>query len=397
MPARSTRTSRKRSSQNDLVCAAVLSGNRNFEARIHPNIKANFLASPPLVVAYAIAGRANIDLMTRAARQRPRRQAGLPARHLAHGAGSRRGDAVRHRSGDLPPPVQRFHQGQPAVEQHPDRRRRRSTPGTDSTYIAEPPFFKDFTMHPGTRARHPRRARARPSSATRSPPTTSARPARSSRPRRRAPTCSSTACAVPDFNSYGSRRGNHEVMMRGTFANVRIKNLMLPPNADGSRVEGGVTLLQPERRADVDLRGGDDLHRARHADHRLRRRGVRHRQLARLGGQGHAAARRQGRWWRAASSASTAPTWSAWACCPASSRARDSVASLRHRRRRDVRPHRRRGRDPTADGRDADHPSPATARRRRVPLLLRIDTPIEVDYYRHGGILPFVLRELLAA
>ena len=69
--------------QNDLVCAAVLSGNRNFEARIHPNIKANFLASPPLVVAYAIAGRANIDMTTEPLGNGQRRQAGVPARHLA--------------------------------------------------------------------------------------------------------------------------------------------------------------------------------------------------------------------------------------------------------------------------------------------------------------------------
>ena len=64
MLARWTRTSKRPSSENDLICAAVLSGNRNFEARIHPSIKANFIASPPLVVAYAIAGRVNIDLTT---------------------------------------------------------------------------------------------------------------------------------------------------------------------------------------------------------------------------------------------------------------------------------------------------------------------------------------------
>ena len=85
-----------------------------------------------------------------------------------------------------------------------------------------------------------------------------------------------------DFNSYGSRRGNHEVMMRGTFANVRIKNLMLPPNADGSRVEGGMTLTHPTA-VDVDLRRDDGLCRPRNADGHLRWRGIRHRQLARLG------------------------------------------------------------------------------------------------------------------
>ena len=63
-----------------------------------------------------------------------------------------------------------------------------------------------------------------------------------------------------DFNSYGSRRGNHEVMMRGTFANVRIKNLMIPAGADGSREEGGVTLFQPSAARRCHLRRGDEVH-----------------------------------------------------------------------------------------------------------------------------------------
>jgi aconitate hydratase len=74
-----------------------------------------------------------------------------------------------------------------------------------------------------------------------------------------------------DFNSYGSRRGNHEVMMRGTFANVRIKNLMLPLGADGSREEGGVTLFQPSQEKMFIYDAGDALHRRRHADSGLRR------------------------------------------------------------------------------------------------------------------------------
>ena len=79
-----------------------------------------------------------------------------------------------------------------------------------------------------------------------------------------------------DFNSYGSRRGNHDVMMRGTFANVRIKNLMIPAKADGSRVEGGLTIHQPSGEQDVDLRRSDEVHRRGHADRRVRRRRIRH-------------------------------------------------------------------------------------------------------------------------
>jgi len=92
-----------------------------------------------------------------------------------------------------------------------------------------------------------RRCRAHASwrcSATRSPPTTSRPRAPSRTARRPASGCSANGVQKADFNSYGARRGNHEVMMRGTFANVRIKNLMVPPKADGSRDEGGCTLYQ---------------------------------------------------------------------------------------------------------------------------------------------------------
>ena len=115
---------------------------------------------------------------------------------------------------------------------------RRDGPGLQlaarSTYIAEPPFFEGFSMQPAPPRDDQGRARARASSATRSPPTTSARPARS---RRRSPAghyLQEQRRAKADFNSYGARRGNHEVMMRGTFANVRIKNLMVR-QADGTR------------------------------------------------------------------------------------------------------------------------------------------------------------------
>ena len=121
----------------------------------------------------------------------------------------------------------------------------------ESTYIAQPPFFDTSACSPAASATSatPRRWR---SSAIRSPPTTSAPQAASSRPPRQASTCKSKGVAAKDFNSYGSRRGNHEVMMRGTFANVRIKNLMLPPKDDGSRVEGGYTLYKGEQMAIYD-------------------------------------------------------------------------------------------------------------------------------------------------
>ena len=131
-----------------------------------------------------------------------------------------------------------------------------------------------------------------------------------------------------DFNCYGSRRGNHDVMMRGTFANVRIKNLMLPPGADGSREEGGVTLFQPTGEKmfiyDAAMKyiaegtptvvfGGEEYGTG---------------SIARLGGQGHAAARRQGRGRAQLRAHPPLATWSAWACCRCSSRAATSWQSL---------------------------------------------------------------------
>ena len=234
--------------KNDLICAAVLSGNRNFEARIHPNIKANFLASPPLVVAYAIAGTVLRDLMTEPVGQGHQRPGRLAGRHLADQRRDLRADEARDEPQGFP--------GQ--LRQGQDRARRavediQGVAGQvydwpSSTYIAEPPFFEGFRMQAnddrGAASASACAARASwRCSATRSPPTTSRRPARSRKLAGRPVAASQHGVSKADFNSYGSRRGNHEVMMRGTFANVRIKNLMIPPGPDGSREEGGVTLI----------------------------------------------------------------------------------------------------------------------------------------------------------
>ena len=248
---------------NDLICAAVLSGNRNFEARIHPNLKANFLASPPLVVAYAIAGTVLTRPHDGAARHGQGRRARVPARHLADVARDRRGVAVRARPGDLPPAVRQRRRRQSDVGPH-RRHDRAGLQLADVDLHREAAVLRrlhdEARRRPATSPAHARSA----SSATRSRPTTSRPPARSRRTRRPASGCIEHGVTKADFNSYGSRRGNHEVMMRGTFANVRIKNLMIPARADGTREEGGVTLFQPGvGRQDVHLRRRDALHRAR--------------------------------------------------------------------------------------------------------------------------------------
>ena len=116
-----------------------------------------------------------------------------------------------------------------------------------------------------------------------------------------------------DFNSYGARRGNHEVMMRGTFANIRLRNQLVPG------VEGGWTRHFPDGEQMSIYDAAMRYQQRGHAAGRHRRQGVRHRQLARLGGEGHRPARRARRASPRATSASTAATWSAWACCRCSS------------------------------------------------------------------------------
>jgi aconitate hydratase A / 2-methylisocitrate dehydratase len=229
--------------QNDLVCAAVLSGNRNFEARIHANLRANFLASPPLVVAYAIAGTVLKDLMSEP---------------LGKGK-----DGKDVWIGDIWPTGQEVYDCLKYAMDPQTFQRRYSHLGEDnelwkqvpsaqgvaydwpkSTYIAEPPFFQGFGMQPGALSGI---AGARVLGIFGDSVTTDhispAGAIKDTSPAGKY--LIDNGVMKVDFNSYGVCRGNHEVMMRGTFANVRIKNLMLPPKSDGTRVEGGITLFQP--------------------------------------------------------------------------------------------------------------------------------------------------------
>ncbi len=198
--------------EHDLVVAAVLSGNRNFEGRIHPQVRASYLASPPLVVAYALAGTVDIDLTTRAARHRSRRQAGLPARHLA----DERGGARTVLASALKPAL--FAQSYGTVFEGDERWRALPVPeggqyawDASSTYVQEPPFFDDLTPEPAPLHDITRRPGAgdarrlgddRPHLARRLDPEGQPRRPLPRRARRH---------SRSDFNSYGARRGNHEV------------------------------------------------------------------------------------------------------------------------------------------------------------------------------------------
>ncbi|MGB8410319.1 MAG: aconitate hydratase AcnA, partial [Gallionella sp.] len=226
--------------KHDLVCAAVLSGNRNFEARIHPNIRANFLASPPLVVAYAIAGTMLKDFHTE------------PLGKTKTGKDVYIGDiwpthdevqALMKLAMDAPT-FKRLYSN--LAEANPMWKQISAPSGQvynwpESTYIAEPPFFDTFSMQPAPigNVSGARTLAIFGDSVT----TDHISPAGSFKATSPAGKyLQGRGVDAKDFNSYGARRGNHEVMMRGTFANVRIKNLMLPARADGSRIEGGYTL-----------------------------------------------------------------------------------------------------------------------------------------------------------
>jgi len=376
--------------KNDLVCAAVLSGNRNFEARIHPNIRANFLASPPLVVAYAIAGTMLKDFRTE------------PLGKGKNGRDVYIGDiwpthdevqALMKLAMDAPT-FRRLYAN--LADANPLWKKISAPTGQvyswpESTYIAEPPFFENFSMQP-TPVGNVSGARILcifGDSVT----TDHISPAGSFKPTSPAGKyLQDRGVAVKDFNSYGSRRGNHEVMMRGTFANVRVKNMMLPVKADGSRIEGGYTLYQGKQMPIYEaamnfiasgtptvIFAGEEYGTGSSRDWAAKG--------TQLLGVKAVIARSYERIHRS--------NLVGMGVLPLQFKGDTNVASLKLTG------------DETFDisGID-DNLKPQqdvtlTIKRRdgstqKVPLLLRIDTPIEVDYYRHGGILPYVLRELVS-
>ncbi len=375
---------------NDIIACAVLSGNRNFEARIHPNIKGNFLASPPLVVAFALAGRVNIDLT-----QEPL------------GIGSD-GKAVFLK--DIWPTSQEIGAlmqlaQNPKVYQalYSDFTKDNdlwndisTTTGDvyswpESTYIAEPPFFKDFGMSYGDigEIKQAKALLIVGDSVT----TDHISPAGSFKPTTPAGKyLIDHNVTQKDFNSYGSRRGNHEVMMRGTFANVRIKNLILPANSDGSRIEGGYT-LQDSKQIDIydaamnyinqntptvifageEYGTGSSRDWAAKGTQLLGVRAVIAKSFERihrsnLVGMGVIPLQFKGSDTASSLGITGQETYDIIGIDNNIKPQQDLELVITY-----------------ADG-----------QKKHVQVLCRIDTPIEVEYYKHGGILPYVLRELLA-
>jgi aconitate hydratase len=385
--------------KHDLICAAVLSGNRNFEARIHPNLKANFLGSPPLVVAYAIAGNMTRNLMTEPL-----------------GTGS---DGKPVFLGDVWPSSDEVH----ALMRHaldPDAYRANyeevaKNPGKlwggiegvtgqvynwpTSSYIAQPPFFANFSMTPPAATSSNGVTGAKVMALFGDSITTDhISPAGSIKDTSPAGQyLIARGVDKLDFNSYGARRGHHEVMMRGTFANVRVKNLMLPARADGSRIEGGLTIY----------RNGGELSGAIMPIYDAAMKYVASgTPTVVFAGEEYGTG--SSRDWAAKGTqllgikAVIAKSFErihrsnlvGMGVLPLQFRTGDSWQALKLVGDETI--------DILIEGELAPQRDATLVIRRadgkeqRVTLTLRIDTPIEVDYYEHGGILPYVLRQLLA-
>jgi len=375
---------------NQLIATAVLSGNRNFEARIHSNIKGNFLASPPLVVAYAIAGKMNIDLDSEPLGTG---RDGQPVYLRDIWPSSAEIQSVSHYAtnpalyrslyADLTRDLPLWnHIEAPTGDQYR---------WDDSTYIACPPFFDAFSMQAGEIS-GVSRARALAIFGD-SVTTDHISPAGSFSPSSPAGKyLQGKGVAVKDFNSYGSRRGNHDVMMRGTFANVRIKNLMLPADAGGNRTEGGYTLYDGVQTdiytaamnyiaagTPTVIFAGEEYGTGSSRDWAAKG--------TQLLGVKAVIAKSYERIHRS--------NLIGMGVLPLQFKGDTSAAGLQLtgdeifdlggidnnlKPQQDV--------TLTITRRDGST--------QQVPLLLRIDTPIEVDYYRHGGILPYVLHELVS-
>jgi len=224
--------------KNDLVAASVLSGNRNFEARVHQNIKSNFLMSPPLVVAFALAGRVDIDMSSEPLGND---KSGAPV-YLKDIWPSLQEIRDQMQAALKPEVFRKLYSN--FAEQNPKWNEIPSTTGNvyafdqTSTYIQEPPFFTQFSLQPGSiRAIAGARALGIFGDSVTTDHISPAGAIKKTSPAGRF--LQENGVAFEDFNSYGSRRGNDRIMTRGTFANVRIKNLMLGGE------EGGNTIFQP--------------------------------------------------------------------------------------------------------------------------------------------------------
>jgi aconitate hydratase len=381
----------------DLIAASVLSGNRNFEARVHQHIKANFLMSPPLVVAFALAGRVHINLSHEPlGRDKDGNETFL--RDLWPTLSE-----IRHtmQSALAPETFRKFYRD--FADQNPKWNEIPSSTGDvyqwdeKSDYIHEPPFFQNFSMEPGNivEIRGARALGIFGDSVT----TDHISPAGAIKETSPAGKYLISRGIQPrDFNSYGSRRGNDLVMTRGTFANVRIKNLMVPGT------EGGVTKYFGPSRTGGSKNGEGEQMSIFDAAMKYAETSTPLVILA-----GHEYGSGSSRDWAAKGTrllGVKAVVAASFERIHRSNLVGMGVLPLQF-------PDGTTAQSLGLDGSevfsitglsDAIKPGETVTleiqdknrQRHSVPVKLRIDTPIEIDYYRHGGILQFVLRHLLS-
>jgi len=373
--------------KNDLIAASVLSGNRNFEARVHQSIKANFLMSPPLVVAFALAGRVDINMAKEPIGQGKDgedvylKDIWPSSREIGAALGAATDAATYKRL------YSDFTSENPLWNEIPSSTGDVYEWDESSTYIQEPPFFENFGMEPGVIADI---VGARPLGIFGDSVTTDhISPAGSIKTTSPAGKyLIGRGVSVADFNSYGSRRGNDRVMTRGTFANVRIKNLMVPG------VEGGETKHYP---------GGEQMS-IYDAAMKYQSEGT---LLVVIAGQEYGTG--SSRDWAAKGTrllGVRAVVAQSFERIHRSNLVGMGVLPLQFKE------------DVSAQSLNLDGSETfdvvglnggirpqqdvtlvirrANGSREEVPVKLRIDTPIEIDYYQHGGILPYVLRQLIA-
>ena len=372
---------------NDIIAASVLSGNRNFEARVHQNVRGNFLMSPPLVVAFALAGRVNIDLTSE-----PLGQAKDGADVFLCDLWPSLDEVREHMQTALQPEVFRklysnFADQNPKWNEIPSSVGHAYEWDEASTYIQEPPFFEGFGMEAGAIDEI---VGARPLGVFGDSVTTDhispAGAIKTDSPAGRYLLDNSVEQA--SFNSYGSRRGNDRVMTRGTFANVRIKNLMLPGT------EGGVTRHQPSGEP-MDIFDAAAKYRAEGTP------------LVVIGGKEYGTG--SSRDWAAKG---TRLLGIKAVVCESFERIhRSNLIGM------GVLPLQFKDESTGVGGLQLDGTEQfdvlglsddlkaqqeltlriirANGADEEVPVLCRIDTDIEVEYYRHGGILSYVLRQLV--
>jgi aconitate hydratase len=370
--------------EHDLAVVAVLSGNRNFEGRINPDVKMNYLASPPLVVAYALAGTMDLDLTTQPLGTGADRKAVYLAdiwpsaeeiAEVVHGAVA----------------AEMFNRGYADVYHGGDQWRELDVPAgdtfaweSDSTYVRRPPYFDGMPAEPEPVTDiHGARVLAKLGDSVTTDHISPAGAIKTDSPA--GTYLSGHGVERRDFNTYGSRRGNHEVMIRGTFANIRLRNQLAPGT------EGGVTVKLPD----------GDTTSIYEASVRYAQEGT---PLIVLGGKEYGSG--SSRDWAAKGTALLGvravlvesferihrSNLIGMGVLPLQFKPGESAASLGLTGHEvfDVT-----GIEELNKGRT---PREVTVRAdgREFTAVVRIDTPGEADYYRHGGIMQYVLRSLLA-